>query len=231
MDLDFFNRMRDIHSFVALLEIFESWRSEGVIDKKADEIQMGYISLITYPSIYLTKDSAEKEIAAAKACHEILITHTKDAIKKDLESDDDKAKTNAAILLIPPDKYILSICSEFFHLHYLLKGLYPNYTNEQLAAVNGDDYAKVWLNIFSKGYHFEPTKRAYDADFTHFNEALILISKMHLSPEYKEKMDVEKIKPQFRNYYQSSANNGSGTGCLFSMLFLIITSIAIASFI
>lgn len=70
MDMDFLNKMSDIHSFVVLQEIFESWISEGVISEKSMELQLGY-TLIAHPSIYLTKDGAEQEIAAAKVCHEI----------------------------------------------------------------------------------------------------------------------------------------------------------------
>ena len=190
MDMDFVNKMSDIHSFIVLQEIFESWVKEGVINEKSLELQLGYTSLITYPSIYLTKENAEKEIAAAKVCHEILTKYAKDKIKEDLASDNEKTKVAAALMALPPEKYILTVCSEFFHLHYFLKGLYSKYTDEQLATINGDDYAKVWLNIFSKGYHFEPTEKNLNADRNHFNEALIMISKMHLSPEYKEKMNI-----------------------------------------
>ena len=48
MDMDFINKMNDIHSFVVLKEIFESWVKEGVINEKLSELQLGYSSLITY---------------------------------------------------------------------------------------------------------------------------------------------------------------------------------------
>ena len=228
MDMDFLNKMSDIHSFVVLQEIFESWINEGLISEKSMELQLGYTSLIAYPSIYLTKDGAEKEIAAAKVCHEILTKYAKDKIKEDLASDNEKTKVATALMVLPPEKYILTICSEFFHLHYFLKGLYANYTDEQLATINGDDYAKVWLNIFSKGYHFEPTEKNFNADRNHFNEALIMISKMHLSSEYKEKMEVENIKPQFERYYHIRNNSSSGSGCMVSIILLLFTSLMAA---
>ena len=224
MDMDFFNKMGDIHSFVLLQEIFESWINEGVINEKSLELTIGYTSIIAYPSIYLTNDGAEREIAAAKVCHEIMNKYAKDRIKKDLTSDNEKTKLATALLLLPPEKYILTTCSEFFHLHYLLKGLYANYTDEQLANVNGDDYAKVWLNIFSKGYHFKPTEQDTKADFNHLNEALILILKMRLSPQYKEKMDVENIKPQFKTYYHDER----GSGCLVSVVVFIVSLLMVA---
>lgn len=66
MDMDFINKMNDIHSFVVLKEIFESWVKEGVINEKLSELQLGYTSLITYPSIYLTKDNAKKKFLRQK---------------------------------------------------------------------------------------------------------------------------------------------------------------------
>ena len=226
--MEFLNKMSEIHSFVVLQEIFESWEREGVINEKSLELQLGYTSLITCPSIYLTKDGAEREIAAAKVCHKFLTKYAKDKINEDLASDNEETKVAAALMVLPPEKYILTVCSEFFHLHYFLKGLYANHTDEQLATINGDDYAKVWLNIFSKGYHHEPTEMNINADRNHFNEALIMISKMHLSPEYKEKMDIGNIKPQFERYYHISRNNGSGSGCMFSMIILLFTSLMVA---
>ena len=137
--MDFLNKMRDIHSFVLLQEIFESWVNEGVIKEKTAELKLGYASLIAYPSIYLTKDGAEQEISAAKICYEILMKYVKDKIKEDLNSDNEKTKLATAIMTLPPEKYILTVCSEFFNLHYFLKGLYPNCTDEQLANINGDE--------------------------------------------------------------------------------------------
>ena len=46
MDMDFFNKMSDIHSFVVLQEIFESCVKEGVINEKELEIKLSYSSLI-----------------------------------------------------------------------------------------------------------------------------------------------------------------------------------------
>lgn len=229
MDVDFLNKMGEIQSFITLQEVFESWIKEGVINEKSMELQLGYSSLIVYPSIYLTKDGAKREISAAKACHEILLKYSKDKIKQDLDSDNENSRLAATILLLPPEKYMLTVCSEFFNLHYLLVGLYSEFTDEQLTNVNGDDYAKVWLNIFSKGYHFEQVEQAINADFSHLNEALIMISKMHLSPEFKKKMDAENIKPQFNKYYHTNSNNSnSGSGCMVSIIMLVTSSLMAA---
>lgn len=227
MDMDFVNKMSDIHSFVLLQDIFESWISNGTINEKALELKLGYTSLINYPSIYLTEDGAEKEIAAAKVCHDILIEYAIDKIKKDLNSDEEQKQFVATILLLPPEKYILTLCKYFFQLHYLLEGLYAHYTDEQLANVNGDDYAKVWLNILSKGYNLDTTQQEIDRNFKHLSEALRIISKMHLSPQYKGKMLADRIDSQYSKYY----NKESGDGCLVSMLVFLVSSVMIFYFI
>ena len=46
--------------------------------------------------------------------------------------------------------------------------------------------------------------------------------------EYKEKMDVENIKPQFERYYHINNNSGSGSGCMVSILMLLFTSLIVA---
>lgn len=239
MDLDFVRKIGDIHSFVLLQEIFESWINDGTIREKTLELLLGYTSLINHPAIYLTEDGAKRELTAANVCHEILIEYAKDKIKADLNSDDEKKQLVAKTLILPPEKYILTLCNYFFLLHYLLEGLYANYTDEQFAQVNGDYYAKVWLNIFSKGYNLKPTGQEIDRNFMHLSESLKMISKMQLSPQYKSQMDIGKINSQLsatyynkkRNETSYSNNNGSESGCLTSMLIFLISSIIITYFI
>lgn len=233
MEMDFIDNVRDIHSFVKLQEIIESWVNEGVIEEKTLELELGYSSLIAYPSIYLTSDSAEREIKAAKRCYELMMKYAKNSIEARLSSGDDKTQIATSLLVLPPEKSILTVCGEFFELNYFLKGLYPNFTEQQLANINGDDYAKVWLNIFSKGYRFQLKDQVINSDFNHLNETLIIISKMQLSSPYKEKMNLENIRPQFKKYYRSSidgngSNGSSGTGCMIAIFIFMLTSIMLA---
>lgn len=223
MDMDFVDKMSEIHSFILLQEIFESWINDGTIYEKASELQLGY-ALINSPSIYLTCDGAERELAAAKVCHDILIKYAHDEIITNLNSGDKKKQLVAKTQLLPPEKYILTLIKYFFQLHYLLNGLYEHYTDEQLANVNGDDYAKVWLRIFSKGYNLASTEQEIDRNFKHLSEALRIILKMHLSPQYRAQIAPEKIKSQLTTYY----GKGEGNGCLTSLLILLISSIMIA---
>jgi hypothetical protein len=224
MDMNFIKKMSDIHSFVMLQEIFESWIVDGTIYEKALELKLGYASLINYPSIYLTEDGTEREIAAAKVCHDILLEYAIEKIKEDLNSDDEKKKLVGKIQLLPPEKYILTLINEYFQLHYLLVGLYAQFTDEQLANENGDDYAKVWLNIFSKRYHLQPTEQEINENFKHLTESLRIILKMRLSPQYRAQVAPEKIKSQLSTYYDKI----EGNGCLTSMFVLLVSSIMIA---
>lgn len=222
MDMDFLNKLNDIHSFVLLQEIFESWVKDGTINEKTSELRVAYASLINFPSIFLTEDGAENEIAAAKVCHSILTEHAaKNIIEKALSSNDEKYV--AMTMLLPPEKYILSICKYFFQLHYLLKGLFGHFTNEHLANIDGDDYAKVWLNIFSNGYNLKPIKQQIDKNQRHLTEALRIILKMHLSPQYREQLNPRRIDSQLTKYY----NNKEGNGCMATILVFLFSSIMI----
>ena len=227
MDMDFIHKLTEIQSFVTLKDIFESWVKDGVIDERGSEIQLGYVSLISYPSIYLTKDGAEREIAAAKDCYQIMMKYSKSQIAEAQSSDDQKTQLASSLYTLPPEKYMLMLCGEFFLLEYYLNGLYANYTDEQLATVDGDEYAKVWFNILSTGYHFEQTVDAINKDHDHFARSMNMIIKMHLSPEYRERVDVENIKREMQGYYDKQGGNNGG-GCLSMIIFFIATSLIAA---
>lgn len=227
MDMDFIHKLAEIQSFVTLKEIFESWIKDGVIDERGSEIQLGYVSLISYPSIYLTKDGAEREIAAAKDCYQIMMKYSKSQIVEAQSSDDQKNQLASSLYTLPPEKYMLVLCGEFFLLDYYLKGLYGNYTDEQLSKVDGDEYAKVWFNILAKGYHFEQTVEAINKDHNHFATAINMIIKMNLSPEYRERVDEENIKHEMQGYYKTQGGNNNG-GCLSMMLLFIVASLIAA---
>lgn len=227
MDQDFIKKLAEIQSFVTLKEIFESWVRDGVIEDKGDDIQIGYVSLISYPSIYLTKEGADKEIAAAKDCYQIMMKYAKKEIERAQSSDNPKTQLAASIYTLPPEKYMLVLCGEFFLLDYYLNGLYGNYTDEQLSKVDGDEYAKVWFNILAKGYHFELTEKAIYKDHNHSVAALSMIIKMHLSPEYRERVDEDNLKREKQGYFDKQGGNNNG-GCLSMMLLFFVTSLIAA---
>lgn len=221
------NLVSNNKSFITLRKYFKKWIEEGSIQERIFIVKAGYIGLISYPNIFLTESRAAKELYAAKECYEIWLKYDKEGIKKSIDSENSKNALASKISVLPPEKNILLRCDEFFTLHYFLKGLYDSYTEEELAKVNGDDYAKVWLNIFDRGYHFEDNEKEYETDRNHFNGAFLIISKMQLSPEFEEKMNFEKIKDRFKHYYHLD-NNNSGSGCMIFIAIILSTSLMIA---
>jgi len=230
MDINFINKLSEIQSFIELQSIYENWISNGVISEKSQELVISYQTLITYPAIYLRKGKSVQEIKAAKVCHEIVMQYAKDKLKADANSDNSNLKAATALIVMPPEKFILTQCNEFFLLRYLLEGLYPNYSDSQLADINGDDYAKVWQNIFSRGYHFEQTKKHIEYDFNHLNSTLITINKMNLSQQFKDQMNSENIKQRFATYYndKSLGNGSGGSGCMVISLIIMGSSLLAA---
>lgn len=221
------NLVTNNKSFITLRKYFQEWIDQGSIQNRTFIVKMGYLGLISYPNIFLTESRAAKELKAAKECYEIWIKYDKDDIQKSINSEDSKIALTSKISILPPEKNILLKCDEFFMLHYLLMGLYDSYSNEELAKVNGDDYAKVWLNIFDRGYHFGDTDKEYEADRNHYNAAFLIISNMQLSPEFQEKMNLEKIKERFNHYYHLY-NTNSGNGCMVFIAIILTTSLMIA---
>lgn len=228
MDMDFINKLNEIQSFVELQKIFESWIEEDVIDEKASYLILGYVSLITFPSIYLTNENAAKEIEAANICHNILVTYAKDSLTDQLNSDDEKTKMAATSYLLPPEKYMLIICKYPANIHYLLKGLYGNHSDEQLASVNGDDYAKAWLNILSKTIKPQLGDETYEEYQHHFKETLNIISKMQLSQQYAGDNLLDKIKSATEKSSRQTNNVNNNSGCLGILLVGFITALLIA---
>ena len=230
MDMNFISKLSEIQSFTELQKIYEKWINDGVINEKSQELILSYQSLITYPSIYLRKGQSEQEITAIKECYKIVTRYAKDKLKEDMNSNDSNLKAATALIIMPPEKFILTQCNEFYLLRYLIEGLYPNYTDSQFASINGDDYAKVWQNIFARGYHFEQTKKHIDYDFDHLNSTLITISKMNLSPQCKSQMSPENIKPRFAKYYndKSLGSGTGGSGCMLVTFVLFASSLLAA---
>lgn len=228
MDMDFINKLKDIRSFVELEKIYESWIEGEVINDKVNELQMGYLSLITYPSIYLTDENAATEIEAVNACHNILLTYAKDSLNQKMKSDDDAVKFTATCMLMPPEKYILSICKHPANILYFLKGLYGKYSDEQLASVNGDNYAKVWINVLSKTINPKPGEECYEEFQYCLKETLSIISKMQLSQQYEGDSLLDKIRLASEKNSSQINNVKNNSGCLGVLLVGFTTALLIA---
>ncbi|WP_281641765.1 hypothetical protein [Hoylesella loescheii] len=231
MDTDFIQQLQDIKSFTELKNLYQGWADDGVIQDRADLLQLGYVSLISYPSIYLNSEGTTEEIEAAKVCYDFWVKYGKEDIERKLNSEDKDVVLTTETCLLPPERNILMRCTEFFLLHYFLKGLYGKMTEKELSQVSGDDYAKVWLEIFGKGFHFQPIEQNVEFDRMHYNESLRLISKMQLSEMYRDEIKPEKLKDRFNDYYHVSGRNTDGKGCLVLIMVVLIASLmAVCSF-
>lgn len=227
MGTNFAQQLLNIKSFIELKQLYLKWIEDGVIQDKADLLQLGYASLIVYPSLYLKPEGTTEELEAAKECYEICLKYGKNDIARKLKSEDNNVAFATKLLTLPPEKIILTKCTEFFDLHYLLKGMYNNKTEKELSQIPGEEYLKVWLKIFDKGFHFEPTAQNIEIDGKHCNESLRIISKMQLSEIDKDEIKPEKLKDRFKDYYSVLNNNKNNKkGCIVLLIIgIIMTSI------
>lgn len=200
-------------SFSQLQNKFEEFIEIGKAEANPDLFVIGYSSLISYPAITLTKEFNAKELQAAKECYDLMLNYGKSSLQEMAQSEDEKSNLAAKILVIPPAKRLLSSCDEFYMLDYLIKAETEGLSEDAIKSYCGDEFAKQWLHIFNKGYHGETTELALDDNFNHLNNSGIIIRKMTLNDENTALMDVERIKPLFKRYYNSNNSNSSGTGC------------------
>ena len=54
-DMEFITSLEKILSFVDLQKIYETWERDGSIAQKANLLQLGYVSILSHPAIFLTK--------------------------------------------------------------------------------------------------------------------------------------------------------------------------------
>ena len=64
-DMEFITNLDKILSFVDLQKIYKTWERDGSIAQKANLLQLGYVSILSHPAIFLTKENACEELKAA----------------------------------------------------------------------------------------------------------------------------------------------------------------------
>lgn len=218
MEIEDLESVSKVLSFSELQTIFEKFIANGKAEVSPDLFVIGYSSLISYPAITLTKKFNSKELEAAQKCYDLMLEYGKSNLQEMARSEDEKTKLAANILIIPPTKRLLASCNEFYMLDYLIKAETESLSEDQIETYYGDEFAKQWLNIFNMGYHGETTELALDDNFKHMNNSSILIRKMKLSDENVTLMDVERIKPLFKQYYHNTSSGSSGSGCVVFIL-------------
>ncbi len=88
-----------------------------------------------------------------------------------------------------------------------------------LSDIEGNDYAKQWNFILSKGYQDESTELAINDDTNHRVMSMRAIRQMRLNDESQEMLNDEHIKLKMESYFHKNGG-GSSTGC---MIVLLIT--------
>ena len=220
-DMEFITNIDKILSFVDLQKIYETWEREGSIAQKTNLLRVGYVSLLSHPAIFLTKENACEELKAAKVCHDLWVKYDKESINKNINGDDEKLSTATKLLILPPHLYLLYRIDRFYLLHYLLIGMFQDKTDVELSQCEGDLFAKTWLNLLDKGYKGEITEKAYTTDLDHRVYSRRIILKLKLSDKYAKEMDDESIKPKWEKYL--NLDNSAGSGCMVALLMALGT--------
>lgn len=219
-DMEFITNLGKILSFVDLQRIFETWELEGSITQKGSLLQVGYVSLISHPAIFLTKDDACKELKAASVCHDLWLKYDKDGINEKINGEDEKLSAAIKILVLPPHMYLLYKIDRFYLLHYLLIGMFQDKSDLELSECDGDLFAKAWVSLLEKGYKGEMTEKEFNEDIEHRLQSREIILKLKLSEKFKKEMDFESLKPKWEKYVGS---DNSGSGCMITLLIAIGT--------
>lgn len=215
-DMEFITNLDKILSFVDLQKIYETWERDGSIAQKSILLRLGYVSLLSHPAIFLTKENACEELKAANVCHDLWVKYDKEGINEKINGEDEKLATATKLTALPPYMYLLYRIDRFSLLHYLLIGMFDNKSDNELSQFEGDLFAKSWLNLLDKGYKDEITEQAYKADLDHRVLSRRIILKLKLSEQYAKEMDDESIKPKWEKYL--NLDNSSGNGCMVTLL-------------
>lgn len=219
-DLKFVTNLGNILSFVDLQKIYETWESDGSIMQKANLLNLGYVSLITHPAIFLTKDNACEELKAASVCHDLWVKYDRDRIKERIDGEDAKLSYATKLTVLPPHIYLLGRIDRFSLLHYLLIGMFSDKSDLELSQCEGDLYAKAWLSLLEQGYKGEMTEKEFNDDIDHRILSREIILKLKLSDKYTKEMDVESIKPKWEKYLNL---DNSRNGCMITLIITIGT--------
>ena len=220
VDMEFITNLGKILSFVDLQKIFETWEHDGSIAQKGSLLQIGYISLISHPAIFLTEDNACEELKAASVCHDLWLKYDKDGINEKINGEDEKLSAAIKILILPPHMYLLYKIDRFSLLHYLLIGMFRDKSDLELSECEGDLFAKSWLSLLEKGYKGEMTEEALSTDGDHWLQSREIILKLKLSDSFKKQMDSETLKPKLEKYWNPGNSN---SGCMITLLIALGT--------
>lgn len=217
MEIKDLEEIQKITSFTELQKKFEELICEGKAEESNELFEIGYASLISYPAIILTKNFSKEELVAAQQCHTLMLQYCKSSLQRMAKSDNEKSKLAAALYVIPPAKRLLAGCNRFYMLDYLIQA---ECDGKELFEIDGNDYAKQWDFILSKGYQDENTALAINDDTNHRVISMRAIKQMKLNDDSTRILNDEHIQQKMETYFHKNGNGGNGTGC---MVIILIT--------
>lgn len=214
MDIKKLEEIKEITSFTKLKDKFDEWIKDGLAEENKELFEIGYASLISYPAIVLTKEFTKYELYAAQQCYNLMMQYCKSSLQHMAKSNDEKLRLTAALSIISPVKRLLAGCNRFYMLYYLIQA---ECSGKVLSDIDGNDYAKQWNFILSKGYQGENTELAINDDTNHRVLSMRTIKQMRLNDESQRKLGDEHIRQLMENYFHKKGG-GSGNGCMIIIL-------------
>ena len=213
MEIKDLEEIQKITSFTELQRKFEDLIRDGKAEENNELFTFGYGSLISYPAIVLTKDFTKEEFDAAQKCHSLMLQYCKSSLQCMAKSDDKRSKLAAVLYVIPPAKRLLAGCNRFYMLDYLIQA---ECYGKDLSEIDGNDFAKQWDFILSKGYQDEDTELALNDDTNHRVISMRSIKQMRLNDESQRVLNDEYIRQKMGKYFPK--NDRSGIGCMIIIL-------------
>ena len=199
---DTLDKIAGVSSFIELEHLYRSWIEEGTIDARSLFLPVGYSSLITHPAIVLHDGIAG--IKSAEECQKIMMDYAKEALNR-LYNDEEKGKIATSLLIIPPRKALLLACKTFSQLEKLLRIDTEGLSDEEIGNINGDDYAKVWINLAKKGLSDGDN---LDEIPSQMGGSAYIIRKMHLSEQMQESMDDKHAEEYINSFFRGAKSSG-----------------------
>lgn len=218
---DTLDKIKNVQSFIGLKRLYNTWIEDGTIEKRKDFLLIGYSSLITHPVIILPDGIAG--LKSAEECQVILLKYAKNHVDRMLASEDENTKLAASLLVMPPNKAILFGCKTFYELYKLIKIDTDGLSDEEIHGLNGDVYAKAWINIAKTGLS---EKDNLDTIASQMGGSAFIIRKMHLSKEMQDLFDDNHVE----DYSDKFFGRNESEGC-FSIIAILIISTAFCLFI
>lgn len=215
MEIEDLESVSKVLSFTELQVRFEEFITSGKAESSPDLFVLGYSSLISYPAITLIKEFNAKELQAAQKCYDMMLQYSKSNLQEMAQSDNEKSKLAASLLIIPPAKRLLASCNEFYMLDYLIRAASEGINKKD---IDGNEYAKQWNNLLIRGYKGEQTEKAIMDEHDHRVLSMRAIKEMSLTPESEALLSEDRVQELMKTYFKSNPENGTGTGCAILIL-------------